>query len=135
MPTLVLDVHLSSKTLVAGLRGRGYSMMTLQDLGLAGNTPDPDLARQASKKLGDDFVLVTIDLTILEDSPGFDWERYAIAWIKPDGHLSGAEVEAAKHDIFHHYADRIAEQIPGDHHTYTGGRYYRHPPSLISRPY
>jgi hypothetical protein len=134
--TLVLDVHLSSKTLLWGLRGRGHEVSTLEGLGLAGDTLDAEMAKCAGDKLGaGNCVLVTIDMTIVEDSPGFDWSRYAIAWIKPNPSLRGSDVEAAKHDVFHRYLDRIAEQEPGDHYTYTRGRFYKHPPSLISRPY
>lgn len=135
MRVLVLDEHLSSKTLGAGLRARGFDVRTLQSLGLS-SRPDPDVVRQIPDKLGSaDWVLVTVDYPIVEEHRGFDWSRYTIAWIKYDPHLSGADVEAAKHDILHKHVQRIAEQRPGDHHTYTRRSYYRHPPSLMSRPY
>jgi hypothetical protein len=136
MNLLVLDAHLSSRTLIAGVRGRAFEVTTLDDLGLDGR-PDPDVMTQTAQLVSapDGWVLVTMDLTILEDFPGFDWDRYAVAWVKVAPQLRGAAVEAAKHDIVHRHVPRIAEQRPADHFTYLRDRFYRHQPSLMSRAY
>ena len=46
-------------------------------------------------------MLVTMDLTVVEDYPGFDWSRYAIAWV-----------------------------VVHESHTYTAERHYTTRPSL-----
>lgn len=74
-----------------------------------------------------------MDLTIVEDFPGFDWSRYAIAWIRPREDLRGVQVEQAKADIMHRHAHAIRDQNPSDHHTYDARNHYRHPPSLASQ--
>lgn len=136
MSTLVHDEHLASKTLVAGLRARGFSVKTLHELGL-NRELDPDVVRQIPNKLeaGEDWVLVTIDYTIIDDHSGFEWERYAIAWIVLDKYMRGGEVEALKHDIVHKHPEKIAAQGPDDHFSYTRRSQFKHPPNLISRPY
>ena len=75
-------------------------------------------------------MLVTMDLTVVEDYPGFDWSRYAIAWVVVHESLAGARVEQAKHEIVHRHAHKIREQARGDHHTYTAERHYTTRPSL-----
>jgi hypothetical protein len=133
---LILDAHLESKTLIAGLKARGFELWTLSDLELPGDAFDSTVARRADEKVGADrCVLVTIDVTIVEDSRGFDWSRYAIAWLKIPSHLKGGDAETAKHNILHRRVDRIAAQSAGDHFTYTLESSYQHPPSLMSRPY
>ena len=82
--------------------------------------------------LGEDFVLVTMDLTITEEFTGFDWDRYAIAWIAVREDLRGQAFEQAKQNIVHMHAHVIAEQRVGDHHTYSERRHSRSPPSLTT---
>jgi hypothetical protein len=74
-----------------------------------------------------------MDVTIIEDAPGFDWSRYAIAWIRPREDLRGVQVEQAKAEIIHRHAHTIREQNPGDHYTYNVQSHYKHPPSLTSQ--
>ena len=79
------------------------------------------------------WVLVTMDLTIVEEHPRFDWDRYAVAWIVVHDDLLGAAFEAAKTDVVHRHAHRIAEQARGDHFTYTVTQRIRSRPSLASQ--
>jgi hypothetical protein len=62
-----------------------------------------------------------MDVTIVEEHPGFDWDRYAIAWISVHEELTGAAFEASKTDIVHRHALQIVEQGRGDHHTLVTG--------------
>jgi hypothetical protein len=79
------------------------------------------------------WVLVTMDGTIIEEHPGFEWDRYAIAWVVVDTQLRGAAVEYAKTDVVQRHAHQMVEQRAGDHHSYTAAQRLRHPPSLITR--
>lgn len=86
--------------------------------------------------MGDDrpWVLVTMDNSIIEDHRGFEWERYAIAWVVIDPRVRGAPAEYAKHNVIHRHAHQIIEQRPGgDHFTYTQPARHRSPPSLVTR--
>ena len=42
------------------------------------------------------WVLVTMDGTIVDEHPRFEWHAYAIAWIVIGSHLGGVQVEQAK---------------------------------------
>lgn len=126
---LVLDEHLSA--LQVGLQCRGIDARTLDEFH-ATSTVDPDVIRVVDDALSVPWVLLTMDGTIIDEHPGFDWERYAIAWVKVDKHLRGIAVEHAKVDTVQRHAHKILEQRVGDHHSYTRDKHYRHPPSLIS---
>jgi len=129
LAVLVLDEQLAGKSLVAALRARGLEVLTLADLGLTGR-PDPDVVRQVDERHNGAWVLVTMDLTVIEDHPGFDWGRYAIAWVLIREDLRGADFEAAKHNVVHRWALEILEQRRGDHHTHTVAQRHKSPPSL-----
>lgn len=132
MPELVLDEPLANRRLVAALQERGIECSTVADHGVTGR-PDPDVVRRIDEQTAPPWVFVTMDLTIVEDFPGFDWSRYAIAWIRPREDLRGLEVEQAKADIMHRHAHTICEQGPADHYTYTAKHHFKHPPSLQSQ--
>lgn len=108
--------------------------MTLRELGLS-EAADPDVVRQAQEEITDPWVLVTMDLDIIEHHPGFDWSRYAIAWIDIPPGIKGQAFEAAKRNAFHHHANAIGEQGLGDLFTYGPRRHIKRPPSPRSRPY
>ena len=129
MPVLVLDEHLAGGKLVAALRDRGLDVRTLGDLGVTGR-PDPDVVRRVDERLGMAWLLLTMDLTIVEDYPGFDWDRYAIAWVTVPDHLRGAPVETWKRNVVHRHLHEMTEQRRGDQHTYTLERHYKSRPSL-----
>jgi len=133
MALLILDEQLANPKLVSALQDRGLDARTVGDFAVTGR-PDPDVVRgiRDSPSTADGWVLVTMDLTIIEDFSGFDWSLYALAWIQIPNHLRGAAVEQAKINTVHRYAHAIAEQAPGDHHTYTPRARFRHPPSLAS---
>jgi hypothetical protein len=101
--TLVLDEQFTSNRLILALEDRGMGVKTVADFGAEGR-PDPDVV----------WVLVTMDTTILEDFAGFDWSRYAIAWVVIDDHLLGAAVEKAKSNVVQRHAHMIVEQKPND---------------------
>jgi len=67
----------------------------------------------------DAWVFVTVDLTIVDEHPGFDWSDYAIAWIAVPEHLTGSAFEAGKVDLVHRHAHEIVMQRRGMHRTYT----------------
>ena len=126
---LVLDEHLTR--VGRSLRDRGIAVKTVADFH-ANSTIDPDVIRAIQQDLPNtSWVLVTMDGTIVEEFPGFEWDRYAIAWIKIDKHLAGIAVEHAKTNVVNRHAHTIVKQRKGDHHTYTLERHYRHAPSLI----
>jgi len=104
---------------------------TVGDFGATGR-PDPDVIRRIEEQNRGMWVLVTMDLTIVEDYPGFDWTRYALAWVQVHENLRGAPVERAKTEIVQRHAHAIREQARGDHHTYTTTRRYKHRPSLTT---
>jgi hypothetical protein len=126
---LILDEQVARPRLVVALSDRGMLAQTVGDYGATGR-PDPDVVRRISEQQPGPWVLVTMDLTIVEDYPGFDWSRYAIAWIRVDEHLRGAKVEHQKNEIIHRHAHSMLEQRPGDHHTYTAMNRYKTRPSL-----
>jgi hypothetical protein len=111
------------------LAARGTQAQTLRHYEVTGR-PDSDVVRRIAEQEPGQWVLVTMDLTILEDSPRFDWSRYAIAWVRVRDDLRGVVVEEAKIDIVHRYAHIIREQEPSDHHTYSANGHSRYPPSL-----
>jgi hypothetical protein len=126
---LVLDEHLTR--IAQSLIDRGFSVFTVADFH-AKSQVDPDVMRAIEEgPSGDRWVLVTMDGTLVDEYRGFDWARYAIAWVKIYPHLLGIEVERMKTDVVQRHAHRIVEQKPGDHHTYTRSAHYRHPPSLL----
>jgi hypothetical protein len=129
---LVLDEQIASKRLVDGLRARGLEISTVGDFGVTGR-PDPDVVRTIDGRLPGMWVLVTMDLYIVEHHPGFDWDRYAIAWITVHEDLRGAAFEAAKNDVAHRHAHRIGEQGRGHHYTYTAKQRIRSRPSLATQ--
>jgi hypothetical protein len=126
---LVVDEHLMA--LRVGLEHRGILVRTVGDLG-ATSIRDPDVIRAIARKLSGPWVMVTMDGTIVEEHPNFEWDRYAIAWVVVDPKLRGVAVEQAKNDIVHHHAKRMLEQRPPDHFTYTQTQRHKSPPSLVS---
>jgi hypothetical protein len=129
-PVLVLDEHLMA--LRPGLELRGIAARTVRDLGVT-STLDPDVIRAVARDMRARlWVLITMDGTIVEEHRNFEWERYAIAWIVIERHLSGIAVEHAKTDVVQRHAHRMLEQRPGDHHTYTRQQRFRSPPSLVT---
>lgn len=132
MPLLVLDEQLTAKNLVDGLRSRGLEVKTVKDFGVA-QRPDPDVVRTVDERHAGEWVLVTMDLTIVEEHRGFDWERYAITWIVVNESLTGVAVEHAKIDIVHRWAHEISRLGRGDHHTYYESRRVKSRPSLASQ--
>lgn len=132
MPLLVLDEQLGSRRLIDGLRSRGLDVQGLGDFGLTGQL-DPDVLRRVDGRYTGAWVFVTMDFTIIEDHPGFDWTRYAIAWVAVHQELAGAAFEQSKANIVHHHALRIIEQGRGDHHTYTEAQRHKSRPSLASQ--
>lgn len=131
MPLLVLDEQLCSGKLVEALRERGYDVKTVQDFGAKGK-PDPDVVKRIDDAHDGPWVLLTMDFTIVEDFSGFEWDRYAIAWIVPHEDLRGATVEQAKREIVHRHVHQMVEQGNGDHHTYTVERRAKTRPRLSS---
>lgn len=128
---LVLDEHLMA--LRPGLTARGMIVRTVDDYN-AKSKIDPDVIRAVAGKLRrSPWVLVTMDGTIVDEHPKFEWERYAIAWVQIDAHLRGIAVEHAKNDVVQRQAHRMLELKPGDHFTFTVDRQYKHPPALIGR--
>lgn len=130
--TLVLEDHLSAHILVAGLQGRGFNAVPVGDLGLGGKRPDSDLVREIGDQVDPPWTFVTLDLTIIDDASGFDWDRYAIAWIMAPKGLKGGAFEQAKQNIVHKHVEKMEAQQPADHWTYTERSHYKHPPSLVT---
>jgi hypothetical protein len=128
---LVLDEHIGNPKLVTSLQDRGIEVRTLGDFGVTGRT-DPEVVRRIQQGLRKPWVLVTMDQPIVEEHEGFEWERYAIAWIVVNDKLRGARVEQGKMDVVHRHAHAIREQVPGDHHTYTVKAHFKHPPALTT---
>jgi hypothetical protein len=129
---LVFDEQLESRRLLDALAHRGLAVSSVRDYGMTGRS-DPDVVRRIGEQMGDDaWVLVTLDLTIIEEYERFDWDRYAIAWVAPRPGLRSAEFEAEKANIVHAHALEMVEQVAGDHHTYTLKRHFRSRPSLTS---
>lgn len=127
---LVLDEHATGA--LHGLRARGIDVFTVGDFH-AQSTADPDVVRAIAGRLADPWVLVTCDLTLVDDHQGFDWNRYAIAWVIIPGHVQGAAYEHAKVDVIQHHARRMTAQVPGDHFTYDARACHKSPPSVVSR--
>lgn len=130
---LVLEDHLSAHSLVVGLRGRGFSVVPVGEIGLGGKKPDADLVRLVGERVPEPWVFGTLDLTITQDSAGFDWDRYAIAWVLLKKGLTGAAAEQAKQNIVHHHIDKIVRLRRGDHFSYTERSQFQHPPDLVTR--
>lgn len=127
---LVLDEHLTA--LRGGLESRGIRVRTVADFGVQ-STLDPDVIRGVARKMrAAPWVLVTMDVTIVEEYPRFDWDRYAIAWIVIDPYARGIAVEHAKTNVVQRHAHQIVEQRPPDHFSYTASQRHRHPPALVS---
>lgn len=129
MSILVLDEQLGSQRLVEALTDRELDVKTIGDFGLTGK-PDPDLVKRIAEQCSGAWILVTMDLTIAEEHRGFDWKRYAIAWVQVRKEVRGPAVEKAKHETIQRHAHHIRDQGPGDHFTYTPERYSKYPPSL-----
>lgn len=126
---LVLDEQLGGKRLVDGLSSRGIDVTTVGELGLTGRV-DPDVARSIEQQSDGPWVLVTMDLTIVEDHPGFDWSDYAIAWVIVHDALRGAPFETKKRDIVHQHCLKMSEQARGDHFSYFDRRFSKSPPGV-----
>lgn len=132
MQPLVLDEQVAGKRLLDGLRARGIEASSVGDFGVTGRA-DPDVLRTIDSTPSQNWVFVTMDLTIVEDHPGFDWNRYAIAWILVHQRLTGAAFEASKTDIVHRHAHQMLEQGRGAHHTYSAKSHTKTRPSLASQ--
>lgn len=111
---------------------RGLEVKTVKDFGAKGR-PDPDVVRHVDQGHDGQWVLITMDFTIVEDFLGFDWDRYAIAWVVVNEHLRGAAFEHEKNDIVHRHVHQMVEQRRGDHHTYTVKQQLKSRPSLTSQ--
>jgi hypothetical protein len=129
---LVFDEHIANPRLVTALRERGIEAGTVGDFGVTGRA-DPEVVRRVQQSLRKPWVLVTMDLTIVEEHEGFEWERYAIAWITVNDALRGARVEQEKANVVHRHALMIREQTRGQHYTYTVRQCFKHPPTLASQ--
>lgn len=129
MTILVLDENVGSDRLVKALGDRGCAARTLKDLGANGK-PDPDVVMETAKKIKKPWVLVTMDLSIIDDHSKFDWDRYALAWlfIRPD--LSGIAVERSKTDTVHRWCHELRDMTPGNHWSLSIKARQRHAPSL-----
>lgn len=130
--TLVLEDHLSAHILVAGLQGRGFAAVPVAQLGLGGKRPDSELVKEIGGNVTQHWTFVTLDLTIIDDASGFDWGRYAIAWVMAPKGLKGGAFEQAKQNIVHKHVEKMVGQQPADHWTYTERSHHKHPPSLVS---
>lgn len=128
---LVLDEQLENRRLVQALRDRGIECRTVGDFGVQGRA-DPDVVRRIADQVVGSWVLVTMDLSIVEEHARFDWSRYAIAWVRIRKELKGVRAEEAKANTIHRHAHLIQEQGRGDHYTYWPKRHEKHPPSLAS---
>lgn len=126
---LVLDEHLTA--LRGGLYQRGIDTRTVHDFH-ATSTLDPEVIRAIARAMDVEWVLVTMDGTIIDEHPGFEWDRYAIAWVVIERHLRGVEVEQAKAEVVQRHAHKMVEQRPDDHHSHTRRSRFKHPPSLLS---
>jgi hypothetical protein len=126
-----IDEQLENPRHIGALSDRGCAVKTVGDFGAQGR-PDPDVVRRISDQVTDPFVLVTMDLSVVEDFKGFDWNRYAIAWVQIRKELRGRAVEIAKANTLHKHLERMTGQRPGDHFTYTPERHDKRPPSLAS---
>lgn len=131
MAQLVHDEQLQRPQLITALQDRGLDVSTVADYGATGR-PDPDVVRRIEEQHAGAWVLVTMDLTIIEDFPGFDWDQYAIAWVILRKEIRGAAAERTKAEIVHRHAHTIREQGRGDHFTYNREGHYKHRPSLAS---
>lgn len=127
---LVLDAHLDRAA--RGLEERGIQASTLKEFDLP-STLDPDVVRAVSSAMRVPWVLVTLDGTIVQDAEGFQWERYAIAWIVLEPQVRGLAAESEKLDIVARHAPRMLDQGAGEHFSYTRRQRQSGPPSLIRR--
>lgn len=132
MALLVLDEPLSASSLVDGLRARGLAVKTVKDFEVAHGT-DPDVVRTIGERHDGPWVLVTTDVTIVDQQRGFDWSRYAIAWIVVRENLRGAAVERAQANIVQRWAHEIVGLGRGDQRTYHETTRARTRPSLASQ--
>jgi hypothetical protein len=132
VPLLVLDEQLCRGGLIEALRTRGLDVSTVKDFDANGR-PDPDVVRRIDDGRKGPWVLITMDFTIIEDFPGFDWDRYAIAWVVVHHELKGAAFEHEKNDIVHRHVHQMVEQGRGDHYTFTVKQRHRSRPSLSSQ--
>jgi hypothetical protein len=129
---LVHDEQLCRPGLFVSLGERGIEAQPLSDFDASGKA-DPEVVRRVAGRLkARRWVLVTMDLTIDQDHPGFDWGRYAIAWVIVPRTLRGAAVERHKANVVQRYAHLMCEQRPGDLQTYTATQHFKHPPSVGS---
>jgi predicted nuclease of predicted toxin-antitoxin system len=72
VPILIFDEQLASPRRVQALSERGIEVRTISDFGAAGR-PDPEVVRRVARDLGTGFVLVTMDVNIVEHHEGFEW--------------------------------------------------------------
>src|SRR5664280_901737 len=132
MAALLFDAQISSPRLITAIRERGLDARAIAAVGGNGR-PDPEVVLRIVQDMRDTpWVLVTMDLTITDDFPGFEWDRYAIAWVMLRQGVLGAAVEIEKTEIVQRHAHDMREQGQGDHHSYTAGRRHKSPPSLAS---
>ena len=130
MALLVFDEQIANPKLVGALQDRGIDARTVGDFGVTGR-PDPDVVRRVQDGLSSKaWVLVTMDLTIVEEHEGFKWERYALAWIKVRDGLLGVKFEQEKANIVQRHAHLICQQTAGQHYTYTARAHFKNPPRL-----
>ena len=109
MALLVFDEQIANPKLVAALQDRGIDARTVGDFGVTGR-PDPDVVRRVQDGLSSKaWVLVTMDLTIVEEHEGFKWERYALAWIKVRDGLLG--VVRGIGDAHRRHSNRDSDEI------------------------
>ena len=127
---LVLDAHLDRAA--RGLGERGIQAATLKDFDLP-STLDPDVVRAVANAMRDPWVLVTLDGTIVQDAEGFQWERYAIAWVVLEPQVRGIAAEREKLDIVARHAHRMLEQEAGGHFSFTRRQRQAGPPSLMRK--
>jgi hypothetical protein len=131
VPLLVLDEQLCGRRLIDALGSRGLKVKTVKDFGAAGR-PDPEVVRRIDERCRRPWVLITMDFTIVEDFPGFDWDLYAIAWVVVREDVQGAAFEHEKNDVVHRHAHQMVEQRRGDHHSYTVKQRIKGRPSLTT---
>jgi hypothetical protein len=67
------------------------------------------------------WVLVPMDAMIVDENPGFEWDRYAIAWVLVEEWLLGAPVEHTKSDVVQRHAHQMTAQRAGDHFSAASG--------------
>lgn len=70
-----------------------------------------------------------MDLSILDDFSGFDWSRYALAWLHVRPDMNGIAVEHSKADTLHRWCHELSKMNPGDHWSFSIGSKQKDQPS------